>query len=204
MSANTARPYVEIYPEDEIYHDYANGFIRELEGPVRRQFVLKKYFPGGNGSLIAGVKAAVSTAHDPNKHFLVLMDFDSKEDLSGDAEIDAGKVQNRIDQARELCALSDKVYVLGPFMEAEDLKLELAKVATSIITLRREEEVSNVYFGRLFATPELKCRSEVWGCSQLQFEFVQEQVSRLCELARKVAAVAKSRLSGPRSGAGAD
>lgn len=188
MSANTAKPYVEIYPEDEIYHDYANGFIRELEGPVRRQFVLKRYWPGGNGSLIAGVKAAVAAAHDPNKHFLVLMDFDSKEDLSGDAAVDASKVQNRINQAQKLCALSDKVYVLGPFMEAENLKKELAKVAASIITLRREEEVSNVYLGRLFATPDLKCRREVWECSQLQLEFVQEQVSRLCELARKVAA----------------
>ena len=193
MSANTAKPYVEIYPEDEIYHDYANGFIRELEGSVRRQFVLKKYFPGGNDSLIAGVKAAVTDSRDPNRHFLVLMDFDSKEDMTGDVDDDARKVKNRIDQAQELCALSDKVYVLGPFMEAEDLKRELSEVAASIITLRREEEASNVYFGRLFATPGLNCRREIWECSQLQLGFVQQQVSRLCELTRRMAARAKGR-----------
>lgn len=180
MGLNRNKDHVTIIPEDSIYWEYAKGFLRGLPQKLQGRFEVLEPFPGGVDACLNGVKELAKGNRNPHRHFLGLIDFDSKAEPTGDAERDAALTANRIEAAASACAVSPNVFVLGPFMQAEDLKRELAPLSKSILLPRPDEEVVNIYYGRLFASDDLKCASAVWGCAQLQHEFLRSQLKRLC------------------------
>ena len=181
MGLNRAKDYVTIIPEDPIYWEYAKGFHRGLPQRLQGRFEVLEPFPGGVSACLENVKELAKDNHNPHRHFLGLIDFDSKSAPTGNPAQDRVLIQNRILAAESVCAVSPSVFILGPFMEAEDLKRELAPLSRGILLPRPEEEVVNIYYGRLFASENLKCPSAVGGCAQLQHEFLKAQVKRLCE-----------------------
>lgn len=190
MGLNRAKDYVTIIPEDPIYWEYAKGFHRGLPQRLQGRFEVLEPFPGGVNACLENVKALAKGNHNSHRHFLGLIDFDSKSAPTGDLSQDRALIENRILAAEAVCAVSPSVFILGPFMEAEDLKRELVPLSKDILLPRPDEEVVNIYYGRLFASENLKCTSAVWGCVQLQHEFLKAQVKRLCEfMATSIVAV---------------
>ena len=78
MGLNRNKDHVTIIPEDSIYWEYAKGFLRGLPQKLQGRFEVIEPFPGGVDACLNGVKELAKNNRNPCRHFLGLIDFDSK------------------------------------------------------------------------------------------------------------------------------
>lgn len=114
MSVNKSKPHLYIIPEDDADRQLANGFALHWDVDQRQIQVLP---PAGGWPNVLGIFKTVyinALRRNTQTHLALLIDFDGQ----------GGDRYRRF--AEEIPAdIADRVYVLGPRDQPEDLKREL-------------------------------------------------------------------------------
>lgn len=157
--------HLRILPEDDAYRMIANGFKRALPQEAQRKIDIRPVAGGWKHALELIPEQEMEAL--PQRHLLVLTDFDSAGDV-------------RVDYVSKLIAASpshDRVFSLGPKSEAEDLKGSLSAQLKTPLTPEA--------CGEQFASDGLNCPDALWRNEQLDTAWNRENLSRLCPILRK-------------------
>lgn len=185
MSVNRDKWHLTIFVEDPAYADIATGFKRLLPQMVQRQVEVREPPVGGRIPLYSQAKEAARKIND-KQIILVLTDFDSKLKTLGGSDADESADNDSIEERCEefdkirACGDSERTFVIGPLMEAEDLVNEMASVLPAINRKDIETMNSEIRCGELFSSADMKCREGLWGGRQLRHYYNQSQLHELC------------------------
>lgn len=128
MSVNKNRPHVLVLPEDDANRQLATGFHLEIDLTRQRQMQVLPAASGWNDVLNRFTSEhVVNMARYPNRHMVLLIDFDGRED--------------RLDSAMAALPqdISERVFVLGVWSEPEALrKSNLGSYETIGLALARD------------------------------------------------------------------
>ena len=111
MSVTKNRPHVLALPEDDANRQLATGFQLDVDLTRQRQMQILPVASGWNDVLNRFTSEhLVDMVRYPNRHMVLLIDFDGKQD--------------RLDSARAAVPtdISDRVFILGAWSEPEALR----------------------------------------------------------------------------------
>ena len=115
MSVNKYLPHVFVLPEDDANRQLANGFLLEPSLRNRKIQILEE--AGGWQEVLNRFRTEHVPLMDrtPNRHMVLLIDFDGREDRLGAA------------RAAIPSHLAEKVFVLGAWTNPEQLRQSLGR-----------------------------------------------------------------------------
>jgi hypothetical protein len=109
MSVNKYRPHILVLPEDEATRQMANGFYQNIPDQRYTQILP---VAGGCDHVVDCFKSDYMSSMEAyeNRHFVLVIDFDKRPNR-------LQHIKTQIDQR-----IMSRVFILGAFLEAEDLR----------------------------------------------------------------------------------
>lgn len=121
MSVNKEMPHVLVLPEDDADRELAKGFCLDPSLALKQRRIQVLNEVGGGGDVLNSFKSDHMRDMErfPKRHMVLLIDFDDTRDSDG-------KLKKLVGAKSAIPShLIERVFVLGPLDEPEDLKRAL-------------------------------------------------------------------------------